>query len=101
MLIFMYFSSIFNHWFWGTSKVHPLLLLKTCPIIQSEVSQKEEHQYSVLTHKYEIQKDGNDNPVCETAKETQMLEQCFGLREGEGGMMWENGIETCKLSYVK
>ena len=21
--------------------------------------------------------------------------------EGEGGMMWENGIETCKLSYVK
>ena len=30
-----------------------------------------------------------------------MLEQCFGLREGEGGMIWENGIETCKLSYVK
>ena len=21
--------------------------------------------------------------------------------EGEGGMMWENGIETCVLSYVK
>ena len=21
--------------------------------------------------------------------------------EDEGGMMWENGIETCKLSYVK
>ena len=21
--------------------------------------------------------------------------------EGEGGMLWENGIETCKLSYVK
>ena len=21
--------------------------------------------------------------------------------EGEGGMVWENGIETCKLSYVK
>ena len=21
--------------------------------------------------------------------------------EGKGGMMWENGIETCKLSYVK
>ena len=21
--------------------------------------------------------------------------------ECEGGMMWENGIETCKLSYVK
>ena len=23
------------------------------------------------------------------------------VREGEGGMIWENGIETCKLSYVK
>ena len=23
------------------------------------------------------------------------------MGEGEGGMMWENGIETCKLSYVK
>jgi len=21
--------------------------------------------------------------------------------EGEGGMIWENGIETCKISYVK
>ena len=21
--------------------------------------------------------------------------------EGEGGMKWENGIETCKFSYVK
>ena len=21
--------------------------------------------------------------------------------EGEGGMIWENGTETCKLSYVK
>ena len=21
--------------------------------------------------------------------------------EGEGGMIWENGIETCKLSHVK
>ena len=21
--------------------------------------------------------------------------------EGEGGMIYENGIETCKLSYVK
>ena len=32
-------------------------------IIQSEVSQKEKHQYSILTHMYGIYKDGNDNPV--------------------------------------
>ena len=23
------------------------------------------------------------------------------MREGKGGMIWENGIETCILSYVK
>ena len=23
------------------------------------------------------------------------------LKEGEGGMIWENGIETCIISYVK
>ena len=23
------------------------------------------------------------------------------LGEGEGGMLWENGIETCIISYVK
>ena len=23
------------------------------------------------------------------------------MGEGEGGMIWENDIETCKLSYVK
>ena len=23
------------------------------------------------------------------------------MGEGEGGMVWENGIETCVLSYVK
>ena len=33
------------------------------PIIQSEVSQKEKHQYSILMHIYGIQKDGNDDPI--------------------------------------
>ena len=46
--------------------------MKLKPIIQSEVSQKEKHQYSILTHIYGIQKDGNDNPTCETEKEVQM-----------------------------
>ena len=46
-------------------------------IIQSEVSQKEKHQYSILTYIYGIYKDGNDNPVCETAKETQMYRTVF------------------------
>ena len=46
-------------------------------IIQSELSQKEKHQYSILTHIYEIQNDCNDNPVCETAKETEMYRKDF------------------------
>ena len=28
-------------------------------------------------------------------------ESLDSVGEGEGGMIWENGIETCKLSYVK
>ena len=51
--------------------------MKLEPLIQSEVSQKEKHQYSILTHIYGIQKDGNDNPVCKTAKETQMYRTVF------------------------
>ena len=53
--------------------------MKLEPIIQSEVSQKEKHQYSILMHIHGIKKDGNDDPVCKTAKETQMYKQFFGL----------------------
>ena len=35
-------------------------------------------------------------------QKSRCIEQSFGLcGEGEGGMIWENGIETCILSYVK
>ena len=46
--------------------------MKLEPIIQSEVSQKEKHQYSILMHIYGIYKNGNNNPMYETAKETLM-----------------------------
>ena len=46
--------------------------MKLEPITQSEVSQKEKHQYNILTSIYGIYKDGNDNPICEMAKETQI-----------------------------
>ena len=45
--------------------------MKLETILQSEVSQKEKHQYSILIHIYGIWKDGNDDPIFETAKETQ------------------------------
>ena len=76
--------------------------MKLEPIIQSEVNQKEKYQYSILMHIYGIQKDGNDNSVYKTAKETQMYRTVFWtLGEGESGMIWENGIEACIISYMK
>ena len=33
-------------------------------------------------------------------KRHRCIEQSF-VAEGEGGMIWENGTETCILSYVK
>ena len=38
-------------------------------IIQSEVNQKQKHQYSILTHIYGIWK-YVDDPICKTTKET-------------------------------
>ena len=46
--------------------------MKLEPVIQNEASQKEKHQYSILTHIYGIYKDGNDDLISKTAKETQM-----------------------------
>ena len=46
--------------------------MKLEPIIQSEVSKKEKHQYSILTHIYGLYKDGNYDPISKVAKETQM-----------------------------
>ena len=46
--------------------------MKLEPIIQSEISQKEKHKCCILMHIYGIQKDGNNDPICRAAKETQM-----------------------------
>ena len=77
--------------------------MKLEPIIQSQGSQKEKHQYSILIHIYGIQKDGNDDAVCKTAKkDTDVYNGLLDSEgEGEGGMIWENGIETCILSCKK
>ena len=53
--------------------------MKLEPILESEVSQKEKHQYSIITHIYGIYKDGNDKPVCEIAKRHICIEQSFRL----------------------
>ena len=52
--------------------------MKLEPTTQNEVSQKDKDQYNILTHIYGIKKDGNNNPICQTEKETQMYRTDFG-----------------------
>ena len=38
----------------------------------------------------------------DSKRDTDVLNSLFdSVWEGEGGMIWENGAETCKLSHVK
>ena len=62
--------------------------MKLEPIIQTEVSHKDKYQYSILTHIYGILKDGNDNPICKTEKETQMYRTDFWT-------LWEKARDGC------
>ena len=62
--------------------------MKLEPIIQSEVSQKDKDQYSILMNIFGILKDGNDNPICKTEKETQMYRTDFWT-------LWEKARVGC------
>ena len=62
--------------------------MKLEPIIQSEVSQKDKDQYSILTHTNGIEKDGNDNPIFNTEKESQMYRTEFWT-------LWEKARVGC------
>ena len=53
--------------------------MKLKPIIQSEVSQKEKHQYSILTPIYGIYKDGKTTLYAREQKRHRCIEQSFGL----------------------
>ena len=55
---------------------------------ETEVSQKDKDQYSILMHIYGIQKDGNDNPIYKTEKETQMYRTDFWT-------LWEKARVGC------
>ena len=55
--------------------------MKLETFIQSEVSQREKHQYSILTYIHGIFKNGNDNPICKTPKDTQIKNRLLGSVE--------------------
>ena len=62
--------------------------MKLEPIIQSAVSQKDKDKYSILLPIYGILKDGNNNPICKTEKETQMYRTDFGT-------LWDKARVGC------
>ena len=62
--------------------------MKLEPITQSEVSKKDTEHYSILTHIYGIKKEGNDNLICKTEKETQMYRTAFWT-------LWEKARVGC------
>ena len=51
--------------------------MKLEPIIQSEVTQKEKYQYSILMHIFGTYKQGTSDPTYRAAKETQMQRTDF------------------------
>ena len=53
--------------------------MKLEPIIQSEVSQKEKHQYSILMHIYEFRKLVTMTVYARQQKRHRCKEQTFGL----------------------
>ena len=57
--------------------------------MQTEVSHKEKHQYSILMHICGIQKDGNNDPICKTAKKDTDIKNGLldSVGEGKGGMI--------------
>ena len=72
-------------------------------IIQSEVSQKEKHQYSILTHIYiEFTKMVTTTQMWDSKRDTDIKNRLLDtVGEGKGRMIWENNTETCILPYVK
>ena len=66
--------------------------MKLEPIIQSEVSQTDKHQCSILKHIYGILKDGNDNLICMTEKETQMYSTDFWILWEKVRVGWSERI---------
>ena len=73
--------------------------IKLESIIQSEVSQKENHQHSILTHIYGIYKDGNDNPICKTETETQMYRTDFWTLWEKARVGWSERTASKHVYY--
>ena len=79
-----YYSAVKNNTFESVL----MRWMKLEPIKQNKVSLKEKQKYSILLHRYGVYKDGNDDPICDTARDTDIKNIIFNfVGEGEGGMI--------------
>ena len=65
----------------GLETIYPVL-------VKEKTGQKDKDQYSILTHVYGILKDGTDNTIYRTEKETQMYRTDFWT-------LWEKARVGC------
>ena len=74
--------------------------MKLEPIIQSEVSQKEKHQYNINAYIWNLERWW---PYMQYSKrDTDVNNRLLdSVGEGKGGMIWENSTETSIVPYVK
>ena len=96
----IYRMAYYSAWEKNTFKSVLKRWMKLEPIIQSELSQEEQHQCSILTYIYGLQKDVNDKPVCETAKDTKMYRRVFWIlwvRQGQTDL----GEWHCTMYIIK
>ena len=76
--------------------------IKLEPIIQSEVSQKETPVQYINTYIWNLERRSQQPYRQDSKRDTDVKNRLLdSVGEGKGGMIWENSIETCILSYVK
>ena len=72
------------------------------PAAFTEWSKKEKDQYCILTHIWNLERQYRQSYMQGSKGDTDVKNRLLdSVGEGEGGMIWENSLETCILPYVK
>ena len=109
-----------DHWFnghelgWGTGKpgMQQSMGLQR---VKHHLATEQTNNYHLSSHSGKLtdasktlswvswvfQNSGSQSIASETLSGGRQSQNYFQNREGEGGMIWENGTETCILPYVK
>ena len=88
------------NWFLSSFKSHTVTLLPSnfTPLFHCCTKL---YLYSILTHIYGIQKDGNSNPICKTEKETQMYRTDFWALWEKARVGWSEGTASKHVYYYQ